>query len=200
MGKKETITLLLCLLGTSLFAQTNQDSTFVGKNLIRTFGCFAFDYRMKQNTWDYRLHGFVEYFPEKRVSIMGELYQYLDSNKDLPIIKNNTSVALGMGYHWPTKRLDPYVFYMGGGNFYTSQVMQADSTVLSEDWDNPSTHLNPMVGLGAGINLYVWKYLHFFVQFRYHHTFIYSNVHIQNMDSFSVSYGLGFNFFARKKK
>ena len=63
MGKKKTITLLLCLLGTGLFAQDVQDSCFVRKGLIRTFGCFAFDYRLNQSTWDYRRHAFTEYFP-----------------------------------------------------------------------------------------------------------------------------------------
>lgn len=199
MGKQKTITLLLCLLGLGIFAQETQDSSFIRRGLIRTFGCFAFDYRMNQNDWDYRLHGFIEYFPEKKVSLMGEIYKYLDSRSDLPLIKSNSSLAVGIGYHWPRKNFDPYVFYMGGGNFYTSQVMLSDSTIFEEEWEGMPSHLNPMMAIGAGANLYVWKYLNFFVQFRYTHTFIYSNVHIKNMDSFSVSYGLGINFHTRKE-
>lgn len=186
-------------MGSGLFAQNVKDSTFIDKGLLRTFGCFAFDYRMNQNNWDYRLHGFIEYYAEKKVSLMGEFYQYLDSKTDFPVIKNNWGVGLGVGYHWSKKNLDPYVFYMGGGNIYTPQVMQADSIILTGT-KNINTKLNPAMALGAGVNLYVWKYLHFFIQCRYTHTFLYSDITIQNMDSFSVSYGLGLNIQTNKKK
>jgi len=198
MGKKKStiITLLLCLLGTGLLAQDGLDSTFIRRGLIRTFGCFAFDYRMKQSDLDYRLHGFIEYYSQKKVSLMGEVYMYLDSRSDFPVINKNFSVGTGIGYHWPKKNFDPYVFYMAIGNFYESQTMTADSSIIR---DKITTDGSPGMAIGAGANLYVWKFLSFFVQLRYHHTFIYSNIHIKNMDSFSVSYGLGINFNTRKK-
>lgn len=200
MGKKETLVVLLCLLSFGGISQAeNDDSTFVKKGLVRFFGCFAFDYRIADNVWDYKLHGFLEYFPEKKVSVLGELYYFLDSSEDLPVIKSHWSTGTGLAYHWPSKRLDPYVFFMGGGHITTSQIMVSDSLV-QEEYVNANEHLNPLVALGGGCNLYVWKYLNFFVQFRYTHTFIYSAIHIRNMDSFSVSYGLGFNFHTRKKK
>ena len=196
MGKKEGITLLVCLLSISLFGQKTDDSTFVRPGLVRTFGCFAFDYRPHQNAWDYRLHGFVEYFPEKRISAMGEIYYYLDSSTDFPVISKNFSVGTGFGYHWSKKRLNPYVFVMAIGNFYESQIMTDSLGVLK---DKITTEASPGVAFGGGLNLYVWKYINFFVQLRYHHTFIYSPIQITKMDALSVSYGLGFNFQTRKK-
>ncbi len=196
MGKKEKITLLLCLLGTGLFAQEAQDSCFVRRGLVRTFGCFAFDYRFNQNVWDYRLHGFLEYFPEKNISIMQEVYYYLDSGTDFPVIYKNFAVGTGLGYHWPKKNFDPYVFFLSRGEFYESQAM-VDSVVIR---DEITTEGFPSMAIGAGANLYVWKYLNFFVQVRYQRSLIHSYLHIINMDSFSVSYGLGINFHTRKKK
>lgn len=199
MGKKEIIAVLLCLLSTGTFSQTEKDSTFVDKGLIRVFGCFSFDYRMHQNAWDYQLHGFGEYYPEKKISFFGETYKYLDSNNELPLISNNLSVAVGMAYHWPVKNLDPYVFFSSGGNFYSSRVELDDGSIVDEDWKGVDSHGNPLLSLGAGFNLFVWKHFNFFVQCRYTHTFIYSKIHIQKMDSFSVSYGIGFNMFTLKK-
>lgn len=180
-----------------LSAQIADDESFVQPGLMKAFGCFAFDYRPHQNTWDYRLHGFLEYYLEKKISVMGEVYHYLDSNKDFPVIHKNFSVGTGLGYHWSRKRVNPYVFMMAIGNFYESQI-QTDSGEVIRDQMTPNSG-NPGLALGGGISLYVWKYFHFFAQIRYHHTFIYSAIQIKNMDAFSVSYGLGFNFHTKKK-
>jgi hypothetical protein len=195
MGRKEIITLFICLLGYGLNAQQPDDSTFVKKGLLRTFGCFAFDYRTHQSVWDYRLHGYLEYFSEKKISVVGEYQYYLDSGTDFPVISKNFSLGCGIAYHWPKKRIDPYVFMMSIGNFYQAQVM-VDSTIVK---DEINTEASPGMAIGGGITFYVWKHIHFFLQFRYHRTVIYSPIIIEDMDSFSVSYGVGLNLFTGKK-
>ncbi len=192
--------MLICLASVGSFAQEESTEAFVKPGFMRAFGCFAFDYRIHQNVWDYRLHGFLEYFPEERISLMGEVYKYLDSGEDFPVIENNFSVGTGLGYHWPKKRLDPYVYFMAIGNFYDSQVMtETDGVISDKDVSVTSIKGNPGAAVGGGLNFYVWKYLNFFVQVRYHHTFIYSPIQIRKMNAFSVSYGLGFNFQTKKK-
>jgi len=186
---------MLCI---SSSAQEPEDSTFVRPGLVRAFGCFAFDYRMNQKVWDYSLHGFAEYFPEKNISVMGELYYYLDSNTDFPLIRKQLSIVSGFAYHWPKKRFDPYVGISAMGNLCNSQVMTDSGTVLMHDVSG--SDFNPGLILSGGMNLYVWKYLNFFVQVRYKRTFIYSPIQITNMDAFSISYGLGINFNTPHRK
>lgn len=200
MGKKEKIILLLiCFLSTASFAQENDDNTYVKPGLFRTFGCFAFDYRFNQNVWDYRLHGFGEYYLQKNFSAIGEVYYYLDSGTDLPIIDKNTSIGSGFAYHWAKNRLDPYVFVLAIGNLYRTQKRDESTGLVVKD-EMEFTEVNPGCAFGGGLNLYVWKYLHFFVQARYNHAFSYSPLQVQNLDAFSVSYGIGFNFQTRKNK
>ena len=195
MGKKEKIVLILCFVVGNLFAQEPRDSTFVRSGLMNTFGCFAFDYRMNQNAWDYRLHGFLEYFAEKHISAMGELYYYLDSDEDFRMIQRNISVGTGMAYHWPVKNMDTYIFCISTGSFYESRDI-VDSVLYI---DKMTTEPNPGIAIGGGVTLYVWKYLNFFTQFRYHRTLIYSPIRITNINTLSVSFGLGFCLHTRKK-
>jgi len=200
MGKKLKILILfISFLSTATFAQENDDNAFVKPGLLRTFGCFAFDYRFNQDVWDYRLHGSVEYYLQKNFSTIGEVLYYLDSGTDLPIIDKNISIGSGFAYHWSKKRLNPYVFMLCFGNLYKTKKRNESTGIVEYD-KMEFTEVNPGCAIGGGLNLYVWKHFNFFVQARYNHAFSYSPLQVQNLDAFSVSYGIGFNIQTRKNQ
>lgn len=76
----------------------------------------------------------------------------------------------------------------------TQEKLANDSIVISNVGQNPGA------ALGAGVTLYVWKYLHIFIQGRYHYITSYTDLHIEPINSFSVSYGIGLNFHTKKQQ
>lgn len=196
MGKRLTTILLCTLFGTGLFAQDVQDEDFVRGGLLRTFGCFAFDYRFHQNVWDYRFHGLVEYYFDKRISMIQECYIYIDSGTDFPVIERNLGVGSGLAYHWPNKNIDPYVFILSRGEFYWS----AEDSLTQAKQNNISRKGFPSMAIGGGVNLYVWKYFNFFAQARYQRSFLHNYKQITDLDCLSVSFGLGFQLHTKKEE
>ncbi len=58
------------------------DSTFVQPRLIRATATLAPGYTLKAPTTSFYLHGYLEYFPEQRISLRGDGMWFLKSSRE----------------------------------------------------------------------------------------------------------------------
>lgn len=201
MGKKLIILLLCIALYSSAVAQ-NKEETFVRKGLVQTWGSFAFSDLVDHKEWLYSLHGFIQYFPEKRVSAMGEIMHLLGTSRDTSTVIFKSAFGVGFGYHFPVRNVDYYLFFMGSGHpmIRTQRIDSTGALEKSAIPDNMSSGATPGIIIGTGASLFVWKYLNFFVQVRYEHVKHYSVMEFKSLNNVSYSYGLGFNLHTKKQR
>jgi len=183
---KKLIRLLLILTMGLVSAQTfSQDLIRAG--LVRTQLTISPSYLFSEKQSYFYLHGNLEAYLDKKLSIAGEGYYFLGSlsaNKN--IFSFNHNLFLGASYHFVKKNND---FYLGLQSGISITKLNAQENNLAQSL----TGINPLFSSVIGYNLYVHKRLHFFVQPRFvfgEHNF---DLH-KNLTEFRFSAGLGFNF------
>lgn len=163
------------------------DTTFVQPRLIRATATLAPGYTMKAPTTSFYLHGFLEYFPEHRISLRGDGMWFLSNNQDY--MTENSKLLAGIFYHFPIKQHDIYAGLQPGISFCKP----------GEYVTNPELKVCPVAGLTAGYTFYVWDYINFFAEGK----FLLSSYHGSsigsiNMNEIVFSAGLGFQLRNRK--
>lgn len=142
----------------------------------------SYQFAMKESF--FYLHGNLENYVRKNVSLIGEGYYFLGASSAVKSrLENNSSVFLGASFHKIKNASDVYFGVQPGLAFTQVQRMEAvKSTQMG---------VVPLVSLVAGYNYYFSKYCHFFV----HGRFI-TGEHLHNeaigLSEVRVSAGLGF--------
>lgn len=151
----------------------------------------------------YYLHSNLEYYVNRRISLVGETYYDLEAVKKdklrfsgwFPVyspIQYYLSTFLGGNYHWAGKKGDVFAGIQPGIGFIRLNPLYYSDQVVR-------LGVNPLASLSVGYNFYFFPLFHFFVQGR----FIVGR-HITgypiNLTELRFSGGLGFNLNTRKQR
>ncbi|MCE3294961.1 MAG: hypothetical protein K0R65_675 [Crocinitomicaceae bacterium] len=187
MGKK--LILFFCLTGFSALAQ---EESLIRAGLIKATLTISPSKSLSSPNSYFYLHGILEGYLSESVSVSGEGYFYqgmIKGNKSE--FAYNHSLFFGLSRHFTKNNLDFYIGMQPGVSF---TQLASDSLILKA-----KTSVNPSVSAIAGLNYFVGKYIHFFIQSRLvlaeHQTDL-----PRNISDLRFSAGLGFNINALKSK
>jgi hypothetical protein len=183
MGKKIAfLAISYLLLVNSCFAQS--DSGFVHKGILRAAGTFAFGTMPENNLTNAYLTGNLEYYAEKKISIRGDIYYFLNSlTQNSPLTKND-ALYFGAFYHFPTHtHFDP-VFGFQPGISYTQMNIIGSPDVAT---------ICPLASAVLGFNFFAEKWFHIQVNIRYTIGEHLTEADETNISELSFNFGLGFN-------
>lgn len=172
-----------------------QEETIIKKGLVRAQGTISPSKMLGFNESRFYLHGNIEGYASKKVSIVGESYFDLGSlTEGRNSFKYNHKVFFGANYHFTHNNNDVYVGIQPGVAITWLNII----TVLPVEV-GAETGVNPIFSPVLGYNYFVNKFFHFFVQSRLilgQHNY---DAHV-NLAEFTFSAGLGFNINANKKE
>lgn len=187
------IALLFLLILNCFFIKAQENNAFVDKGLLKATATISPGFMLNHNYTNIYLSGELEYFLEKNISIRGDGLWYLDSQNDIPLLKQNSLVYFGALYHFSKKKHDLFIGLQPG--FSITQPNNFDSLAKSYP-----IQINPSISLIAGYTFYVWDYCNFFINARYHNT---KHINIVNsplkLDEIIISAGLGFQIKTKNK-
>lgn len=180
------------LLISTISAFIAQDASIIRPGLIRAQLTISPSYMFSDKQSYFYLHGNLEAFLEKKVSVAGEGYLSLgniSSNKST--FNYNHSMFFGINWHFTNKNND---FYMGiqPGLAFT-KVNASENNLTST-----TAGINPLFSSVAGYNFYLNNIFHFFLQSRIvvgQHRYDIS----KDLTELRFSAGLGFNINACTK-
>ncbi len=144
------------------------------------------------------LNGYLEYIVEERISIRGDIFQYIPGVgrfvfNHLNMPQNYTAIYAGFGYQLGKKNWK-HTLHIQPGITYT----QIGATIANP---TPRYSVNPSINLKAGTCLYVSPYFHFFAEINWNNSSIRNNPESSSISTaqVGVSAGLGFNIQTRRK-
>ena len=165
-----------------------QEETIIKKGLVRIQGTISPSKMLSFNESRFYLHGNIEGYASKKVSVVGESYFDLGSlTEGRNSFKYNHKVFFGANYHFTHNNSDIYISVQPGVAITKLNII----TTLPVDAGS-STGINPIFSSVLGYNYFVNQYFHFFVQSRFilgQHNY---DAHV-NLSEFTFSAGLGFN-------
>lgn len=184
---------LLIVLCSGTTALKAQQKDFVRAGLIRDQLTFAPSYMFAEEQGYFYLHGSLEGYLSKWLSVAGEGYMSLGSfGDDEAELKHNHSLFFGTNMHYVHGGNDLYFGIQPGVSFTKLNTVTIDEGSLSD-----KTSVAPVLSAVAGYNYYVHKFFHFFLQTR-----IMTGQHLQgesvDLTEFRLSAGLGYNFNLKK--
>lgn len=185
------IILFLFLLINLNFIKAQND--VVRSGLIKGMATISPSKMFGYNESYFYLHGSLEAYLNKKVSVTGDGYLFLGSQKPVAIsFEYMDNLFFGMNYHFTKKDGD---FFVGIHPGVAIAKISTDSLYM------PVTHtgVSPVFSAVIGYNYFIGKYFNFFIQSRYvagDHNF---DKH-RTLSEIRFSGGLGFNINAIKKK
>lgn len=187
-----------------------QDARVIREGLIKTYATLSPGVPLKQSSRHnpYYLHGNLEYYAEKNVSLVGDIYLDLKAsskanNREITAsnwglespIRSYLSLFFGANYHWTGKRGDfyigvqPGIAQVGLKSYYNPYQIQGNYVTI-----------RPLASLSAGYNYFVSPFFHFFIQSRFVSGKLQSYRIFQPLTEFRFSGGLGFNLNTMRQK
>lgn len=163
----------------------------IRSGLLRAQLTYSASKMFKSNATHYYLHGNLEGYLNKRISLTGDGYYYLtNGGANATDVIFNHSAFFGAAYHCSNKAND---FYFGVQPGLSFAQFSSTTFLLAK----PQKGVSPLFSATIGYNLYFYKFFHFFVQSRLilgKHN--YYPTHSLNEIRFSA--GLGFNINSLK--
>ena len=189
MGKiKHTIKVLLLVL--MLSESQAQD---IAPGLIRAQLTLSPSYSFSDKQSYFYLHGNLEGFLEKNISLAGEAYFSLGNVSSNPSVYDfNHSIFFGSNIHFTKNNNDIYLGLQPGLAFTRLDAVENSLT-------STTIGTNPLFSTVAGYNFYLNRLFHFFIQSRLvigKHNYDVS----KSLSEFRFSGGLGFNINAIKSE
>lgn len=194
MGKKVKIVLsaISCWLIVINYSTAQTDSTLLRKGLLRAAGTFAFGTMPENNLSNAYLTGNLEYYAEKKVSVRGDIYYFLNSLEANSILHKNSAVYFGAVYHFLAhSHFDPLIGLQPGISY--TQMLAPDGTL-------DVATVCPLFSAVAGFNFFAEKWFHIQVNVRYAIGEHLTAADETNISELSFNFGLGFNLNVLGKK
>ncbi len=167
----------------------SQNKEIIRPGLIRAQGTLSVSSNFNSGN-HFFLHGNLEGYLTKNLSLSGEVYHYLGTLSDIDQFNFNENIFFGFSWHFTKANHD---FYFGLQPGVAIIELNPEKYSLSE----MNTGVNPVMSMVAGYNFYVNRFFHFFVASR----FVAGN-HLQNsatkLNEVRLSAGLGFNLNTMK--
>ncbi|MBP6390422.1 MAG: hypothetical protein KA175_08230 [Flavobacteriales bacterium] len=147
-------------MGLLVFAQRAEP--FASRGLLTASASIGPGYMLHLPVANIYVTGDVHYFLDDHISLCGAAAWYVDAQEDDAPLKQNSRVSFGPHYHLTRGRADLALGFMPGVS-----LTQLEPTA-SETGRTPLKVL-PNATFSGKATLYVWKYLHFFVNVGYSH-------------------------------
>ncbi|MES2587703.1 MAG: hypothetical protein V4622_01910 [Bacteroidota bacterium] len=191
MGKKVILFLVLIFLQKHSFSQ---EESVIKTGLVRFQLTISPAKMLSSSNSYFYLHGNLEGYLNENYSLAGEGYFYQGMiSKGKSEFNFNHSVFFGFSKHFTKGNFDYYIGIQPGFSFTDiSSPYPYDNVVKAT-----KMAVNPLFSSVTGINYYVGKFFHFFLQSRLvlgHHN---TNAP-QNLADLRFSAGLGFNLNTMK--
>lgn len=178
---------LLCLF--FLFGAGMSAQEFDRTGLLRTSLTIAPGLQVNTGISMIYLHGFLEYFPEEKVSIRGNGYYCVDSWAEDSRIAMNHTLSFGCMYHPVPGRIDPYAGIEPALLFV--KIRNDRQTFVAVP---PVAGVVPGMGLTAGCSYFVSRYFNFFAQGTYMVAARFQETYVPiSVSDVRISAGLGFS-------
>jgi len=199
MGKK--IIFILLWIPCFAFGQaTNTDERPLnfGPSLLKASATIAPTRFYKIYSSAAMLNGYLEYVLEDRISVRGEVFQFMPNIANLKfqavnIPRNYTGIHAGFGYHIG-KRNWKHSIHLEPGVSIT-EIAQ-DNYNISYKWS-----ANPALLVKVGTCLYVSRFFDFFAEINWSDSYVRNNPATSvSMAQVGISAGLGFHLLTKTKK
>ncbi len=140
--------------------------------------------------------GNLEFFLHDKYSVRGDVYSLIGETNTVGYSTRGTvQMGVGLNRNFTRKRCSPFVgIYTGGSRMVLNSLTQT----FAPDLTRPKIQFVPIVGFHLGIQYFVSKNFHFFVEARYVHQLHPFSTKL--IDEISYSGGLGFQISTKKKK
>ncbi|MEO6883682.1 MAG: outer membrane beta-barrel protein [Bacteroidia bacterium] len=173
--------------------QAQNDSGFVHKGILAGVGTIGVGDMFAHNISNVYITGNLEYYPEKKVSVRGDAYFFLNSLTQNSPLKQNSSIYFGAFYHFPTHSgFDPLIGFQPGIAF-------AKTTDTAYGKSDPGSAA-PLFSVVTGFNFFGDKWFHIQVNVRYTVGQEYDQQSQFNLNELSFNFGLGWNIDLLSKK
>ncbi len=187
MGKK--IIVVFCLISGLSFAQ---NESVIRAGLIKTTLTLSPSKSLSTSNKYFYLHGILEGYLTNSLSFSGEGYLYRGKiSGGASDFYDNHALFFGFSKHFVKGNLDFHLGIQPGLSF--TKVRPPYDNV----WDNTKMTVNPLFSGLVGVNYFVGKYVHFFLQTRLVLGEHQSDYPI-NISDLRLSAGLGFNINSLK--
>jgi len=186
---KQIFVIVLVSLALNLSSQNNE---IIRPGLIRAMATLSPSKMLSDRGAYFYLHGNLEGYLSKNISVCGEGYYFLGSQNSNSNIDFMHNLFYGFSYHVIKNNHDLYFGIQSGMAFVK---LKASETGLTSS----SLGADPVFSTIAGYNFYVNKVFHFFIQSRIiigEHNYDQN----KNISEFRFSAGLGFNINAVRVK
>lgn len=165
---------------------------FKYKGILRGTANFALGDMPQNNITNAYLTGNLEYYPDKKISVRGDLYYFINSLSKNSPLKNNDALYFGAYYHFaPNRHFDPLIGFQPGISY---------TEFLAPDGTTESPTICPLISFIAGFNFYAEEWFHFQLNIRYTIGEHLTTGDETNISEISLNFGLGFNINVARKK
>lgn len=152
---------------------------------------------MRDGVQNVYVSGYLEYFPEERVSLRGDGYYFVDGISDFKPLDMNHQVYAGALFHLPSEKIDPYIGFQPG----IAISRRTDSIVdISGDLIPSTQSFNPLTSAVVGFNYWGGKHFSLFAEVRFTRGIHLANSWPKYLDELKFSFGLAFQIAANRKK
>jgi hypothetical protein len=193
----QTSLLALLLTATVAFAQKDGRPEIIRKGLFRAQATITPAVMLNTGELNIYIHGDAEFHLQRRVSLRGDGYYFIDTQGD-GMLRHNHSVFFGPQYHFPIGRFAPYIGMQPGVGYV--QAVQAAYIDAETGPQESGGAFIPLISATTGFNFYLGRFVHFLGMVRYvhgKHAAPWGNV---QLDEFRFSLGLGWNVNTIKAK
>jgi len=170
-----------------------QNDSYRNLRLIKASATIAPSTMLNRNDANIYLHGFLEYFPEAKMSLRGETYFFIDGqnkSSNTPFVHQSMRTYFGVYLHGGKGNLSPYLGLQPG------VVLMRPRDVYSNQ-----LKLSPSFAVHVGANYFIWKYFHFFVDVAYlNSSYRGLSTGTEKTDELVLSAGLGFQLPTKKSQ
>lgn len=163
-----------------------QESPIVQKGLLQIQPTVSPGYLFLEDETTVYFRANMEYFINNRISLRTDAYVYFGSQSDTNLLSKNHSAFLGVSYHFTKKNTDVFLGFQPGIAFSETNPLL---TGINDD-----IRVSPLLSLSIGVNQYLNRFLHFFLNTQYvhgKHVPVYTEV--VSLNEFRFTMGLGFN-------
>ncbi|MDT8411914.1 MAG: hypothetical protein RQ875_05600 [Vicingaceae bacterium] len=177
---------------------SQEKNNVVDKGLVRFQGTISVGKLLSMDETNIFLTGNLEYYVSSQISVRGDMFHFLKNDEN--ILNKNHQLFSGASYHIKTgNNFNPYFGFQPG--LALSQSFNGSKKSLDNLPQTTSgTSVSPLISSVFGFNYYASKWFHLFIDGRLVHGRHLSNYKPVSLNEVRISFGLGFNFNALKKK
>ena len=172
----------------------SQQKVNLEPGVLKAYMTIAPSTMLNHNVDNFYLSGSLEYYLDNKLSFKGHSYLFVNGNAEEPLFDLNLRSYFGVEYHFIKNNFDAHIGFSPGANFIDPSEPEGVAPVTT-------VRIAPSVAFDAGINYFVWKYMHFFVDVTYVNARLPQTLRgSAQIDEIILSAGLGFQLPTKRKK